>query len=291
MPSCLATGELHPVECAEVLLATMINGEALEKEQMASGVIALDDRGLQYGDGLFETLLLRNGVIRFLEDHLARLHAGCVRLNITAPKTNTLADELQRLAAKHENGALKLILTRGRSARGYRPIASLQPTRILSLYAHAPSPSNGVSARWCKTRLARNAALAGIKHLNRLEQVLAQSEWSDERIAEGLMLDTEGELVSGTSNNVFVVIDGVLVTPDLRYSGVQGVMRKNVLAAAERLGLTGEQRAIWPIELSTASEVFITNALRGIRSVHTLDERQWEAGPVARALIAELDLN
>jgi 4-amino-4-deoxychorismate lyase len=147
-----------------------------------------------------------------------------------------------------------------------------------------------VTLRWCDTRLARNALLAGIKHLNRLEQVLAQAEWQDADIDEGLMLDTEGEVVSATAANVFVVRDGTLLTPDLRFSGVRGVMREQVLGAAQRLGIALSAEPLWPHHIECASEVFLTNSVRGIRSVGALGKQQWRETPVADQLRAALGL-
>jgi 4-amino-4-deoxychorismate lyase len=144
--------------------------------------------------------------------------------------------------------------------------------------------------RWCDTRLARQPLLAGIKHLNRLEQVLAQSEWSDERVQEGLMVDTEGELIGGTASNVFVVRDGTLLTPDLRFCGVRGVMRGQVIACARRLGLPVSEEPLWPEDLQSAKEVFVTNAVRGIRPAATLGDLAWSDHAVARRLSVELSL-
>lgn len=144
--------------------------------------------------------------------------------------------------------------------------------------------------RWCETRLGRNTRLAGIKHLNRLEQVLAQQEWDDPRIAEGFMLDTEGELVCATSCNVFLVRDGVLRTPDLRFCGVAGVMRARVILAAAELGIAVVEEPLWPDDVATAQEVFITNAVRGIRAVVSLDTLSWSPGPITAQLAAQLRL-
>jgi 4-amino-4-deoxychorismate lyase len=145
--------------------------------------------------------------------------------------------------------------------------------------------------RWCDLRLGRNARLAGIKHLNRLEQVLAQSEWREGEVDEGLMLDTEGEVVCATSANVFAVRDGLLVTPDLRFCGVQGVMRAQVIKAAAKLKLAVNEEPLWPHDLETASEMFITNAVRGIRSVASLDSLQWTETGVATRLANALSLS
>lgn len=267
-----------------------VNGEPVENGRAA---VNFDDRGLQYGDGLFETLLWVDGRIRFLDDHLQRLAAGCARLNIPVPPQAVVASELEGLAKDLPRAVLKLIVTRGAGGRGYRPPARLQPTRIVSVHAAPDEPLPGVERkiRWCTTRLARTAALAGLKHLNRLEQVLAQMEPASPEVAEGLMLDTEGELIGGISSNVFLLIEGGLVTPDLRYSGIQGVMRKNVLAAAGRIGIPVEVRAVRPEELALAAEVFLTNAVRGIQPVHALEELRWPTGPVTTALLREPALN
>ncbi len=209
-------------------VALLINGLQPTDRTHALGV---DDRGLQYGDGVFETALLIRGRIRFLEDHLLRLEAGCLRLGITCPERAALLKDLGVLTAGRGEGVLKIIVTRGGGGRGYRPPDKPAPTRILALYPLVGAtalPGAGIAVRWCETRLGRNPGLAGIKHLNRLEQVLAQAEWRDPTIAEGLMLDTEGEVVAATSGNLFIVRDGMLSTPDLRYCGIRGVMRGRV---------------------------------------------------------------
>ena len=262
------------------MLAALLNGQPIDGNEPA---IHVDDRGWQYGDGLFETMLLANGRVRFFEDHLQRLALGCERLRIERPDRRELQNEIEQLVGPHHEGVIKLILTRGRSGRGYRPNPAAMPTRLLQLFESPRRSAQNLTVRWCATRYARNALLAGIKHLNRLEQVLAQAEWNDSVIAEGLMLDTEGELISGTMTNVFLLLEGVLVTPDLRYSGINGVMRKNILRLADTLGIPIEERAVWPQELLVAQELFVTNVVRGIQPVTKLMnessvEREWDLG-------------
>jgi 4-amino-4-deoxychorismate lyase len=256
-----------------------------------SHAIAANDRGFHYGDGLFETALLTGGSVRFLDDHLQRLAAGCERLGIPAPEPETLLSEISRVTAGLHSGVLKIVISRGAAARGYRPSPDAQPTRLIAVYA-APEESAGrsICLRWCDTRLGRNARLAGIKHLNRLEQVLAQAEWQTVSIDEGLMLDTEGELVCGTASNVFVVREGVLVTPDLRFCGVRGVMRAQVLQAAAAMGIATSEEPLWPHDVEAASEVFLTNAVCGIRPVSALGPLSWNEHPVARRLMDALKL-
>jgi 4-amino-4-deoxychorismate lyase len=179
-------------------------------------------------------------------------------------------------------------VSRGVGPRSYRPSSRSKTTRIVALYPAPAEPTTPrLALRWCETRLGRNARLAGIKHLNRLEQVLAQAEWRDDTIVDGLMLDTEGELVSGTANNVFLVREGILVTPDLRFCGVLGIMRAEVLRTARELGIAVSEEPLRSQDVETASEVFITNAVRGIRS---LGELRWSDSPLADRLRQVLEL-
>jgi 4-amino-4-deoxychorismate lyase len=268
------------------MIALLLNGESVAD---AAHAISAEERGLQYGDGVFETMLLRDGQVRYLEDHYARLRLGCERLGIASPDINIIESDIALILRVANEGVLKLIVTRGAGGRGYRSTKSLHPTRMLSLYSLGVADSTpGITARWCDTRLARNSQLAGIKHLNRIEQVLAQNEWHDASIAEGLMLDTEGELICATAANVFFFSDRTLVTPDLRFSGIRGVMRLQVLSMARLLKIDVEERSVWPQELASASEVFVTNAIRGLRPVLRLDAQTWQVGPVTQQLAAAL---
>jgi 4-amino-4-deoxychorismate lyase len=253
--------------------------------------IPITDRAFQYGDGLFETMRVRQARVRYLDAHFDRLHAGLDRLGIDGVDLDVLGRELESMTVGVEDGVLKLLISRGDGPRGYRPPENAHPRRVLSLHAVPAGGRDTIAVRWCRTPLARNPRLAGLKHLNRLEQVLAQAEWQDPAIAEGLMLDTEGELVGGTSSNVFAVIDSRLCTPDLRFAGVAGVMRGEVLRAAQAVGLAVEVGPMHPGELARASEMFVTNAVTGIRSVVRLDDCTWSSGPASAALGRELGLD
>lgn len=255
----------------------------------STSAIDVSDRGLNYGDGLFETMLLKNGTVRRIDAHLQRLAVGCKRLGIECPSASTLHDEISRACTNVAAGVVKVVLTRGAGARGYRSDPAAAPTRIVSLHPPIAQPVGRLRIRWCEMRLSRNPALAGIKHLNRLEQVLAQNEWHDSDIGEGLMLDSEGELVSATAANLFIVRGGDLVTSDLRYCGIRGVMRAAVLQRAQALGMTVHEEPLWPEDIESASEVFLTNAVRGIRPVTSLDEHGWPIGPITQALQKALD--
>lgn len=268
------------------MLAVLVNGvECVDPAQ----AISVADRGLGYGDGLFETMLLQQGRVRFLESHLARLEAGCRRLRIDYPGHERLRAEIAHVCTSANEGVVKLIVTRGIGARGYRAREVGAPTRIVSLHAPPPAGNTTVRVRWCEMRLSRNPVLAGMKHLNRLEQVLAQSEWDDPAIEEGFMLDSEGELVGATASNVFVVRGHELATPDLRFCGIRGVMRGEVMRLASQLGIAINEEPLWPENLDAATEIFVTNAVRGIRAVVALDGRTWPLGQVTQSLMKALD--
>ena len=187
---------------------------------------------------------------------------------------------------------VKLIVTRGPASRGYLPTEPAAPTRVLAISQWPDYPTahyrDGISVRTCQLRLAENPALAGIKHLCRLEQVLAQLELRGHAVQQGLMLDTSGYVVGGSSSNVFVVAGGELGTPSLARSGIKGVMRRAVLEAARRLEVRAAERDVEPAELLTAAEVFMTNALFGIWPVTQLDGRRIAIGPLTKRLMAQL---
>lgn len=257
---------------------------------VAGDTIKLDDRGFSYGDGLFETIAVRNGACRFLDNHLQRLEEGCSRLRIPFREHGMLRTEVTQLAAAVANGAAKLIVTRGRGPRGYRLPDVCMPTRIVGVQETQPvaCPAAGVALRYCETPITRNPALAGLKTLNRLEQVLARAEWSDTDIAEGLMLNDRQEVVCGTMTNVFFVRDGMLYTPQLSESGVNGIMRQQVLAVAGEKGIDVREVAVSKSELSQADEIFLTNALIGLWPVSQLDCQSFGRGPTSAAICAGL---
>ena len=245
--------------------------------------LPLSDRGLHYGDGLFETLAVKSGRVRLLPRHLHRLSDGAARLAIPLPDLSSLDAALQDAGRALGEGVLKLIVTRGSGGRGYAPPENAEPMLILLRYPQTlptqDDAKNGIVLRLCTQRLARQPVLAGMKHLNRLEYVLARAEWRDSYIAEGLLLDTQGELIEAVSSNVFIVKGGRVVTPCLDQCGVAGVMRAEVLVCAGRLGLETEEGRLSLDDVLAADEVFLTNSLHGIRKVRALQGyREWAQG-------------
>jgi 4-amino-4-deoxychorismate lyase len=242
------------------------------------------DRGLHYGDGLFETIAIRGGRARLLDHHLERLTNGCDRLGIARQDPQLLAREIADVAIAPDC-VIKVIVTRGSSGRGYRPPRQAVPTRIVAAFPWTALSghdlSDGIRLRTCETRLASQPALAGLKHLGRLEQVLARAEWDDETIAEGLMLDEAGRLVCGTQSNLFARIGEELLTPGIDRCGVAGVMRRTVLEWAARQGIPVHETPMQPAGLFAADEVFLTNALVGALPARELDGRPLRRGTIA----------
>jgi len=263
-----------------------------------------DDRGFAYGDGLFETIAVRDGRPRLLEQHLERLRLGADRLSLRLPARRRIDEFVARVVegvrAGDGRAVLKLVATRGDGERGYayrhsdaRLLAGIGPARMWP----RTHREQGVAVRWCRTRLGRNPALAGLKHLDRLEQVLARAEWDDHdrmgnranHIAEGLMLDSDGRVVCATMSNLFLVNDGRLVTPAITHAGVAGIMRGRVLELADRLGLETTVREVEPAEVMAADELFLTNSQYVLWPVARLGRREWASGPLSARIAGALE--
>jgi 4-amino-4-deoxychorismate lyase len=259
----------------------LVNGQA-------TSTVSACDRGLLYGDGVFETIAVADGKVQLWELHMARLQLGCQRLGMAPVDSGMLAAEAAALCRHVTRAVVKIIITRGAGGRGYRPSASATQTRIVQLYPWPDYPERfareGIRLRICTMRMGHNTALAGIKHLNRLEQVLARAEWDDEEIPEGLLLDQQGLLVEGTMSNIFLVCGKKLVTPDLTQCGVAGVMRATVIELAAGAGISAELRSIPLEELYQAQEVFVCNSLIGIWPVSCIGNRSITTGNVTRQL-------
>lgn len=232
------------------------------------------DRGLHYGDGLFETMLVRGGRIRFEALHRARLDEGCRRLGIDVAQ-HRIWEEAGAVAARHGEALLRLQVTRGLAvARGYTPTGRERARSILAVFAAAASEQPlRLRVQSLRSRLGENPDLAGLKHCNRLEQVLARQAMAGSNAFEGLMASSSGLLVSGTMSNVFLELDGSIVTPLLDRCGVAGVLRAAVLREAARLGIAVREAEV-PFEaLRDASALSLSNARLGLVAVDELDGR------------------
>ncbi len=249
--------------------------------------LAVADRGLAYGDGLFETIKVRHGQAALLERHLARLAEGCQRLSIPCDVA-LLTAELRAFMQQLGDGVCKLIITRGAGQRGYAMPDPCTPQRILQASALPQWPAvyaeQGVQLFNCQLRLAQQPLLAGLKHLNRLEQVLARAEWQDPAYAEGVLLDAQERVIDCVFSNIFIVQQQQLLTPSLHAAGVAGVMRAELLQRAENAGINVVVRDITLQQLLQADEVFTCNSLYGIWPVRGYRTQHWSVGPVTRKL-------
>jgi len=260
------------------MLECLVDGEI-------SSFVSTSSRGLNYADGLFETLAVHAGQPHRWQAHMDRLGAGCQRLGINMPPQAILLREVQTVSAGLAHAVVKIVLVRGGLARGYRPGHDAGCVRIVSAHYFpadtAAAAKHGVQARICDLRLALQPALGGIKHLCRLEQVLASAESFADGITEGILLDREDHVICALSANIFLVMEGRLLTPRLDRCGVRGVVRGQILAAfSDRC----EQRRIQLDLLGEADEVFICNSIRGIVPLTAIDEQIFEIGPLTREL-------
>jgi 4-amino-4-deoxychorismate lyase len=249
------------------------------------------DRALQYGDGLFETMVVRNGHIRFEALHGERLARGCARLQLHADQT-AIWQQARQLAQRHGTALLKLLLTRGdATVRGYAPSGTETARVILSVYpaAHTSELPEQIRAVTLRNCLGENPDLAGIKHCNRLEQVLARASLRGTGAFEGLMASSSGQLISGTMSNVFVELDGVLTTPELDRCGVAGVMRAVILREAARCGVAVRMGNIPLQALDRCTGLALSNVRLGLLPVSQLDGRRLQISAAVGALKSGID--
>lgn len=261
----------------------------------AERVEALDasDRGLAYGDGLFETMRAHAGTLPWWPRHRARLLAGAWRLGIACPADALVDLALGEALSMAPEGIVKLVLTRGTGARGYAPpspdsplaptlVVSVSP--VVSLLASAPKPALCVDL--LNIRLGVQPALAGLKHLNRLEQVLGAREAAERGLDEGLMADGEGRLTCGTRGNIFARRDGRWITPPVDRAGVAGIVRGLLLESWPALS----EAVLHLDDLPRVDALFLTNAVRGILPVGRCGVRELDPRPTgledARAVLA-----
>ncbi|MEH6589649.1 MAG: aminodeoxychorismate lyase [Halioglobus sp.] len=255
-----------------------------------SSALPLPDRGLEFGDGLFETMLYRRGSIAFVEYHLQRLAQGLESLRFPdciSFVTTCLNTTLETLA-EHSSGSVRLTVTRGQGPRGYAPPLDCRPRIVISFnpgeydLARLPGPA---TTDVCTVRWSNNIALAGLKHLNRLEQVMASQERMVAGLDEMLMLDQRERVISTISGNLYGVFDGEIHTPVIDSAGIRGTRRELLIKRWSRaLGLNVIERDIDLPSLMCASELFYSNSLVGLRPIISVGERTWSSHPVCQAL-------
>lgn len=253
--------------------------------------LPLPDRGLDFGDGVFETLLLYRGQPLYPDLHLRRLERGLARLGFPDNTPGAAGDYLSRaLADLREQwrwASLRLTVTRGTGPRGYAPPESPAPRVIITaspIAAPADRPAP-LSLAVATTRWSIQPRLAGIKHLNRLEQVLAVAEARSAGVDDALMLDGAGNVCSLSAANLFIREGGRLHTPSLKSCGIAGTRRALLLEHwGQAAGLAVVEDDFDLQRLLAADEVFCSNALIGFRPVGNLEGRRWDDYTICRAL-------
>lgn len=266
--------------------AAHLNGKPVAR------IDAAFERAVAYGDGLFETLLVRDGEVPLWPYHRARLAEGLQRLQLPVGLAQ-VASECEAFFAQVRTGIVKLVVARSGGGRGYDARTAHAASRYLVAYPMPAYPASyigqGIAVHVCRQRLAQQPGLAGLKHLNRLEQVMAASEWDRNKQPEGLMLDTTGAVIEGTMSNLFVVHDGVTSTPALNSCGVAGVMRSFCLDWLAQQGKATRVRRLTLSDVLSADECFLTNSVFGLWSVRQVGIAALPTGgPVTEACRAAI---
>jgi 4-amino-4-deoxychorismate lyase len=265
------------------MLAAWVDGAAADS-------IALGDRALHYGDGAFTTIRVHALQACWIDAHLRRLRQCCTVLRLPAPDFAKLRIEIEDAARTTGAGVVKVLLSRGDGARGYAPQGA-SGRRIVFAYASsgwdASVYAQGVKVRHADLVLSQQPALAGLKHGNRLEQVMARAEWDDPAIAEALICDAEGRVVSATAANVFARFGDELRTPALTRAGVAGICR-DMLLQSPPPGFSVTVADMHRDVLRTADELFLTNCVRGIVPVRVLGDHVYASMSAARCAMRAL---
>ncbi len=249
------------------------------------------DRGLAFGDGVFETVRVTEAGPVLFDYHWQRIMHGLERLGIVL-NAGLLRHELTTYPGFTHPGVIKIIVTRGEGVGGYQVPKDSEPTRIIS---HSPAPEypvqfshEGVAVYPCKTQLGINAHLAGIKHLNRLEQVLARNEWKETQYQEGLLCDQLGNPVEATARNIFIIKDKKVLTPQLDHCGVKGCMRRWLLETFCEQGFDALETSFTMAQLIQCDEWFLCNSVAGIWPVRQFQEHSWTVGEVTHWALSQV---
>ncbi|HEY1076334.1 MAG TPA: aminodeoxychorismate lyase [Fontimonas sp.] len=246
-------------------------------------------RALHYGDGVFRTVLHAGGRLVDWDRHMVKLAADCAALQLAMPNEAQLLDEARQIVAGSPDAIVKIIVSRAAAARGYRPPGTASERWLIASAApdlNRAAQRDGICIDWSSVTLAAQPLLAGVKHLNRLEQVLASRDWPA-GIDERLLCDASGQVICGTRSNLFCLTDGRLLTPALNQCGIAGIMRGKLIELAQTLGLDVGIQPLTPAALHAADEVFVCNAVIGIWPVRALGTRQWAAPGVQTARLMQ----
>ena len=249
------------------------------------------DRGLAYGDGVFRTMQTKGGMPVCWPLHYQKLVADCAAIGIVCPSADLLMHDFVQLLVEpdlesNKLGVAKIIISRGEGERGYKTPAVTCPSRILiqsTMPSYAPDMyTTGVDLHLCELRLAAQPKLAGIKHLNRLENIMARMEWRDDAAFDGLLLDQQDNAIECTMANLFARYGNQLLTPDLMQCGVSGITRERILSLASVLNLTVQVTQLPLARLMQADELLICNSLFGVFQVRSIQNTSWPQQALAK---------
>jgi 4-amino-4-deoxychorismate lyase len=265
-----------------------LNSNQLNAEQLQY------DRGLHYGDGLFETIAVKSGVAELLDEHISRLEKSCERLNFSKIDFQKLKIEVEQQSKSFSKSVIKIIITRGSGGRGYSIPKEVKYTYLI---LHYPWPEynpdkwiKGIAIMKCDLVLANQPVLAGMKHLNRLENVLARIELNNTEFEEGLLCDSNNNVIEATSSNIFIVYNNKIITPKLDKCGVSGIMRDKVIKYSAENGNPVNIQDIPYTLLFEADEIFLTNSIIGIWPVRKVNEKIYNLFPATKKLMKLLNV-
>lgn len=229
--------------------------------------IDIESRGFAYGDGLFTTAKILNGEVQYLKQHIERLVIGCNKLGINAPESSALTLQLKAVAKNYSLAVLKVVISASSGGRGYARSLNNSHDEIIMVYDYPAHYDNqacaGISLGVSDQRIGVNPMLSGLKHLNRLEQVLLRQELSASNVDDLLVMNINNEVIEATSANLFYFMNDQLYTPDVKYSGVNGIMRQTLLKHyPETIVKTTSLN-----EISKAQAMFICNCVMGIMPI------------------------
>ncbi len=279
---------------------SLING-------VASDYLTINDRSIHYGDGLFETILCSNNKLYYWSQHFQRLQDSAQQLKIACPQEQVLLDDITMLLEenKPESGsasevawAIKIIVSRGAGERGYKFSKNITSSRLVLLSSLEAEHSSLLSQQLlsgelfiCKQQVSINENLAGLKHLNRLENVMARNEWNDKArnsFIDGLMLNANQHVIEGTMSNLFAIKDKQLFTPELNLSGVNGIMREMIIDLASKNNIKTSLINLTLDDLTAMDELFISNSLIAMKAVTKLGDSLYKDQAVANMIFSEL---
>ncbi|MFT5574154.1 MAG: 4-amino-4-deoxychorismate lyase [Cryomorphaceae bacterium] len=261
-------------------MTVLINGQPGDQ-------ISVHNRGLLYGQSLFETIAIADGQACLLTEHMQRLQSGAQILGLPI-EPSAIIDEINQLAAGQQKAVIRVTLTMGAGGRGYLNPAEPESQRIVSLHEYPQYPienwQKGIKLGLSNIRLGHQPALAGLKHGNRLEQILARSEWPDD-CAEALLLDQSGNVVEATQSNIFIIKNNNLLTPKLELAGVAGVLRGFVLANANKVGVQAELVSLSLSDIEQADAVFLCNSVIGLWPVKQFQDQHYSDFALSNKLL------